>query len=67
MLLKRVHKCQFNKIIERSNMIQYDEMGYPLRLCICQCKCGKTDQQWIDTNKESNDVELIWSKVSKTE
>lgn len=45
MLMKRVHKCSFDKIVERSNVIQYDDMGYPLRLCICQCKCGKTNQQ----------------------
>ena len=59
---KKLHKCDFNKIIERSNVIQYDDMGYPLRLCICQCKCGMTDQQWIDTKEQPNDVELIWTK-----
>lgn len=40
-------------IIERSNALQLDEMGYPLRLFICKCsKCGKLDQQWIDVAEE---------------
>lgn len=40
------------KITERSNVLQLDDMGYPLRLCICKCsKCGKYDQQWIDVDE----------------
>lgn len=36
-------------VTETSNAIQQDIMGYPLMLCVCECKkCGKTDQQWID-------------------
>ena len=64
MLKKIFHKCYFNKIVERSNVIQYDEMGYPLRLCICQCECGDTNHQWLDTVEEPNDVKLVWSKVN---
>ena len=40
-------------IIKRSNVLQLDGMGYPLRLFICKCsKCGKSDQQWIDVAEE---------------
>ena len=38
----------FNKIVRRSNAIQFDEMGYPLRLCIFKCECGATTQRWVD-------------------
>ena len=41
------------RITKRSNVLQLDEMGYPLRLFICKCsKCGKSDQQWIDVAEE---------------
>lgn len=41
------------KITEISNVLQLDEMGYPLRLVICKCKkCGKFDQQWRDVSQE---------------
>lgn len=37
------------KIEEKSNALQQDEMGYPLRLFICKCtKCEKIEQQWRD-------------------
>ena len=40
-------------ITERSNVLQLDDMEYPLRLFICKCsKCGKSDQQWIDVAEE---------------
>lgn len=49
-------------IKECSNVIQYDSMGYPLRLCICECsRCHKSDQQWIDSNECKSDVILKWS------
>ncbi len=59
------------KIVERSNVLQQDSMGYPLRLCICQCtKCRKTEQQWLDTSEEAlqelddgRSVLLEWTKV----
>ena len=43
-------KCSHRFIItERSNALQQDSMGYPLRLCICKCeKCGYSKQEWID-------------------
>lgn len=40
----------------RSNVIQYDSMGYPLRLVIN--RDGK--QIWIDTTEFDGDVVLKW-------
>lgn len=65
-------KCKHNwEIIESSNVIQLDDMGYPLRLFICKCsKCGKFDQQWIDVDEEAleeletgKSVLLKWNKI----
>ena len=40
----------------RSNVIQYDSMGYPLRLVI-----NRDDEQvWIDTTEFDGDVVLKW-------
>ena len=68
---KKKHTCDFNKIVQRSNAIQFDEMGYPLRLCILKCECGATTQMWVDTGKryetEKGDVEVLWSKKDKSE
>lgn len=53
------------KIIKRSNVIQYDVMGYPLRLCIVlpsQSFGEKTDQIWLDTIEQEGDVVLQWSE-----
>ena len=44
------------KIIERSNVIQYDDMGYPLRLCIM----SDDKQAWVDTNERDGDIVLKW-------
>ena len=46
-------KCRNHKwvVTERSNALQCDSMGYPVRLCICECsKCHKTEQFWLDTD-----------------
>lgn len=59
------------EITERSNVIQQDDMGYPLRLCIWKCsKCGKSEQVWLDTSEEAlkeleteESVLLEWHKV----
>lgn len=50
----RLFKCNHNwKVEKRSNAIQLDDMGYPLRLFIVRCsKCGKYDQHWIDVNEK---------------
>lgn len=42
----------------RSNVIQFDEMGYPLRLIINR----DDDQVWIDTNEREGDIVLNWEK-----
>lgn len=54
-------KEERTKIVERSNIIQYDDMGYPLRLCIMSD--GK--QAWIDTNEREGDVVLRWEELEE--
>lgn len=49
-------------VSERSNVIQYDMMGYPLRLVIM----SDGTQQWLDTLEKENDVILEWTKVKQT-
>lgn len=56
-LFKR--KESTSTIIERSNVIQYDEMGYPLRLCIF----SDGYQRWVDTYEEDTDIVLKQYKV----
>ena len=58
---KNIHKLE---IIERSNIIQYDEMGYPLRLVIVKNYKNETKQMWLDTNEEEGDIELKWKNRS---
>lgn len=54
-LERREARCKhMYEVFKRSNVIQQDMMGYPLRLCIMQClKCGKTEQQWLDVNESA--------------
>lgn len=57
MLLSKIKfnkKCSHDfRIDQRSNVLQLDDMGYPLRLFIVKCKhCGYSDQQWIDVPVE---------------
>lgn len=49
------HICQHDyRVKTLSNVLQLDDMGYPLRLCICECtKCGKSTQQWRDVAKDA--------------
>lgn len=47
------------KIIFRSNIVQYDDMGYPLRLCIM----GDGEQIWLDSHHRDTDVELKWEEA----
>ena len=65
-------KCKHDwKITYASNVLQQDEMGYPLRLFITECsKCRKTDQKWYAVNKKCLDeiktgqsVLLEWRKL----
>lgn len=48
-------KCNHESAIyESSNVLQLDDMGYPLRLCIRKCNnCGKTEQVWLDVPEQS--------------
>lgn len=55
------HRHNYKIIVKRSNVIQFDDMGYPLRLDIVQCKCGKCEQIWVDTYEKPNDVVLKWN------
>lgn len=42
------------EVVKRSNVLQLDDMGYALRLCICRCKkCGTSTQQWIDVSEDA--------------
>ena len=57
MLLSKIKlnkRCNHDfKIEQRSNVLQLDSMGYPLRLVIVECKhCGCSDQIWIDVPTE---------------
>lgn len=49
------------EITDRSNIVQHDDMGYPLRLVIINDK----EQIWIDTYEEEGDIELKWKGVPK--
>lgn len=48
-------------IAYRSNVIQYDEMGYPLRYVIMSDK----EHIWIDTVEQEGDVVLKWEEVNE--
>ena len=79
MVIKIIKKTKCHRkghdwvVTDRSNVIQQDDMGYPLRLCILKCKrCGKSDQKWLDTNisaldevKNGKSVLLEWEEESE--
>lgn len=48
-------KCHHDwEIMEKSNALQQDSMGYPLRLYLCKCsKCGKSKHFWIDVGESA--------------
>ena len=58
------NKCSHEWVTShRSNIVQLDEMGYPLRLFLLRCrKCGETDQQWIDSAISTKDSILKWER-----
>ena len=68
-LFKRECKHDW-KLAEKSNVLQQDDMGYPLRLYIQKCtKCGKSEQVWVDVSEEAlkelltgESVLLKWQK-----
>ena len=52
-------------VIYYSNAIQYDDMGYPLRLVIVDNGDGTTNHLWIDIDVSeicSQDFVLKWKK-----
>lgn len=53
-ILKKLFKCKHKwEMIYRSNILQQDGMGYPLRLFSFQCtKCGEIRRRWIDVPVE---------------
>lgn len=53
----RLFRCKHEWEYERSNALQLDCMGYPLRLFIMKCsKCGKSKQEWVDVGIEELDL-----------
>ena len=54
-LFKRLFKCKHDyEVTEMTNVLQQDDKGYPLRLCIWKCtKCGKSEQVWLDVAEEA--------------
>lgn len=63
MFKKLFPKKEIPRIKIRSNVIQFDSMGYPLRLCIFTD--GK--QRWVDTYERDGDVVLIWEESGASE
>lgn len=63
-IIREEEKKEPFKIIYRSNTIQFDEMGYPLRLCIVTGN-GRinAEQVWLDTLEEEGDVVLEFKKM----
>lgn len=49
-------KEKIRYVQEYSNVIQYDVMGYPLRLVIM----SDGEQIWLDTYEREGDVVLQW-------
>lgn len=58
---KLFKKEDISRVKEYSNIIQFDDMGYPLRLCIM----SDGDQRWVDTYEEEEDLVLTWNKVEE--
>lgn len=47
------------KVISKSNIVQYDDMGYPLRLCLM----SDGEQIWLDSHDEETDLVCKWECV----
>lgn len=71
--MRKLFKCKHDwRFTEKSNILQVDDMGYPLRLYIEKCcKCGESRQSWIDVPtyhldelKTGESVLLRWTPVS---
>jgi len=59
--IKRKHPKLITHI---SNIIQFDSLGYPSRLCIVQ-QNNKNEQMWIDTDQKDEDVVLKWTELEQ--
>ena len=65
-LFKKLHKHDFNKFAYTSNVVQFDSMGYPLRLCIMKCDCGMKNKEWVEVTESSvtdKYVILKWERL----
>lgn len=63
---KRKDKNKPFNILYRSNVVQLDEMGYPLRLCIVEGNGRKNSEQvWLDTVDLEGDLILKWEETNK--
>lgn len=65
---KRRSRKFVSKIIMSSNVIQYDEMGYPLRLVMFDQEDGTVNHVWIDIDEaevRESDVVLKWEVEEK--
>ena len=66
-------KHEWAAATDRSNVLQYNYNGNPLRLCICRCaKCGTHEMVWVESDiKELEELEtgesvlLKWNFVLK--
>ena len=68
MINLRLFRCNHKfEIIKKSNVLQVDDMGYPLRLFICKCKkCGTVEHHWLDVPKEElNELDVGKSVLLK--
>ena len=60
---RRKAKKQKTAILHRSNIVQYDYMGCPLRLCVVQNSAEEhagLQLDWLDSDDEEGDVEIRW-------
>ncbi|MBL1228744.1 hypothetical protein IW492_05795 [Enterococcus sp. BWB1-3] len=57
----KTRKKRVRQVTHYSNVIQYDEMGYPLRLVIM----SDGNQVWLDSYERTGDVVLKWERVEE--
>lgn len=63
-IIEEKGKCY--EVVLRSKYITYDEMGYPLRLCLVRVHRNPDipfQQTWIDTEEQEGDVRVEPSLV----
>lgn len=62
-LKKKTRNKFLYEVIMISNVIQFDEMGYPLRLIMVKYNDGTVDHLWRDSYERENDVVLEWEGI----